>query len=220
VSLPEASELNVIDKQQQPEVPSAFDRQRPTSIGANRIIMVKPLTFKGDKKPKKRKRADADAGEGAGPDDNAERQVKAAKAAEDPEPSDDDSWVSADAVSDVSGPIMFVLPSEPPTALACDANGKVFAMPVENIIDGNPSTAEPHDVRQVWVANRIAGTEHFRFKGHHGKYVLGTSLLVPSHRKNIITSLTPYTCADTCPATRSASSPRRQTPSRRSRPST
>jgi protein FRG1 len=133
--------------------------------------MVKPLTFKGDKKPKKRKRAEA--GEGAGHDDNPERQVKAPKA-DDANAGDDadndDSWVSADAVSDISGPVMFVLPSEPPTALACDANGKVFALPIENIIDGNPSTAEPHDVRQVWVANRIVGTEHFRLKGHHGKY--------------------------------------------------
>ncbi|KAK0631960.1 FRG1-like protein [Immersiella caudata] len=66
---------------------------------------------------------------------------------------------------------MFVLPTEPPTALACDANGKVFTLPIENIVDGNPLTAEPHDVRQVWVANRIVGTEHYRFKGHHGKYL-------------------------------------------------
>jgi protein FRG1 len=135
--------------------------------------MVKPLTFKGDKKPKKRKRTDA--GEGAGQDDNPERQLKAAKADADADPDNDpdndDSWVSADVVTDIAGPIMFVLPSEPPSALACDANGKVFALPIENIVDGNPSTAEPHDVRQVWVANRIVGTEHFRFKGHHGKYL-------------------------------------------------
>ncbi|KAK4151084.1 FRG1-like family-domain-containing protein [Chaetomidium leptoderma] len=133
--------------------------------------MVKPLTFKGDKKPKKRKRTDAT--EGAGQDDNPERQLKTTKPdkadADDDEA--DDSWVSADVVSDISGPIMFVLPSETPTALACDATGKVFALPIENIIDANPSTAEPHDVRQVWVANRIVGTEHYRFKGHHGKYL-------------------------------------------------
>ncbi|KAK0657367.1 FRG1-like protein [Cercophora newfieldiana] len=49
--------------------------------------------------------------------------------------------------------------------------GKVFTLPIENIVDGNPVTAEPHDVRQVWVANRIVGTEHYRFKGHHGKYL-------------------------------------------------
>ena len=131
--------------------------------------MVKPLTFKGDKKPKKRKRA-AEAG-----DEGGDRQLRSTKQAageneDDAEnPDNDDSWVSAEVVSDVSGPVMFVLPTEPPTALACDANGKVFTLPVENIIDGNPATAEPHDVRQVWVANRIVGTEHFRFKGHHGR---------------------------------------------------
>jgi protein FRG1 len=140
--------------------------------------MVKPLTFKGDKKPKKRKRTDVGEGAGAGQDDNAERQLKASKpddaAADDTE---DDSWVSADAVTDISGPVMFVLPSEPPTALACDAAGKVFALPIENIVDANPSSAEPHDVRQVWVANKIVGTDHFRLRGHHGKYVS-----TPTHR--------------------------------------
>lgn len=139
--------------------------------------MVKPLTFKGDKKPKKRKRAEAGDTEG---------QVKAAKAddaVEADNDGDDDSWVSADAVTDIAGPVMFVLPSDPPTALACDANGKVFALPVENIVDGNPTTAEPHDVRQVWVANRIAGTEHFRFKGHHGKYAVTLPFPPPAPRR-------------------------------------
>ena len=126
--------------------------------------MVKPLSFKGDKKAKKRKRPNA--GEPA-IDDAESQQLKVAKVEEDPE--NDDSWVSADVVTDVSGPVMFVLPTEPPTALACDATGKVFALPIENIMDDNPSTAEPHDVRQVWVANKIVGTEHYRFKGHHGK---------------------------------------------------
>lgn len=85
---------------------------------------------------------------------------------------EDDSWVTAEATVDVVGPVVFVLPSEPPTCIACDTNGKVFASPLENIIDEDPSTAEPHDVRQVWVANRVAGTETFSFKGHHGKYVI------------------------------------------------
>ena len=124
--------------------------------------MVKPLTFKGDKKPKKRKRADPETAE-----DRPGKELKALQAEE--ETADDDTWVSAEAISDVVGPIMFVLPSDTPTSLACDANGKVFALPIENIIDDNPLTAEPHDVHQVWVANKISGTEHFRFKGHHGK---------------------------------------------------
>ncbi|KHN94552.1 FRG1-like family protein [Metarhizium album ARSEF 1941] len=130
--------------------------------------MVKPLSFKGDKKPKKRKRAaqaDRDDGE-AGPS----RAQKAGINERDLAP-DDESWVSADVAADVVGPVMIVLPIEAPSALACDPSGKVFAMPVENIVDGNPASAEPHDVRMVWVANRVSGTDDFRFKGHHGRYL-------------------------------------------------
>ncbi|KAI0505794.1 FRG1-like family-domain-containing protein [Xylaria bambusicola] len=127
--------------------------------------MVKPLTFKGDKKPKKRKRTEAEsAPEGAGPSELVTAQPLE-------EEGDDDSWVSAESLVDVVGPVMLVLPTAPPTCLACDANGKVFTDPIENIIDGNPLTAEPHNVRQVWVANKIYGTENFRFKGRYGKYL-------------------------------------------------
>jgi protein FRG1 len=122
--------------------------------------MVKALTFKGDKKPKKRKRGESER-------NGEEKQT--GTIAEDT--GDDNSWVTADAVTDVAGPILFVLPTDPPSALACDVNGKVFTVPIENIIDGNPASAEPHDVRQVWVANQVTGTESFRFRGHHSKYV-------------------------------------------------
>lgn len=130
--------------------------------------MVKPLTFKGDK-PKKRKiRTDHDTPSTAKApkptpqenDDNAPEEDQ-----------EDQSWVSADTPSDLAGPVVLVLPSEKPTCIASDANGKVFASELENTIEGDPATAEPHDVRQVWVATRVAGTEGFSFKGHHGKYV-------------------------------------------------
>ncbi|KAI0160825.1 actin-crosslinking protein [Xylariaceae sp. FL1272] len=127
--------------------------------------MVKPLSFKGDKKPKKRKRTEADSAT----ENIASNELVATAPPDHGE--DDDSWVSAEAVGDVTGPVMIVLPSSPPTCIACDANGKVFTDPIENIIDGNPSTAEPHDVRQVWVANKIHGTENYRFKGRYGKYL-------------------------------------------------
>lgn len=127
--------------------------------------MVKPLTFKGDKKVKKRKRTDV---EKASRDDAVNEETgQVQKTGEEAE--NDDSWVSAEATTDVVGPIMIVLPTDTPSALACDATGKVFTVPIENIVDGNPATAEPHDVRQVWIANRVAGTENFRFKGHHGR---------------------------------------------------
>jgi protein FRG1 len=133
--------------------------------------MVKALTFKGDKKSKKRKRPVdteekfGDSKQPAGDEAAVSKQEGNTTAI------DDDSWVTAEAVGDVMGPIVFVLPSEPPSCIACDANGKVFASPLENTIDGDPSTAEPHDVRQVWIANRVAGMETFTFKGHAGKYV-------------------------------------------------
>ena len=132
--------------------------------------MVKPLTFKGDKKSKKRKRT-ADIAEKFGDAEGStgDGQAVSKKAEGDPAVEDDDSWVTAEAMGDIMGPVVFVLPSDPPTCLACDASGKVFASSLENIIDGDPSTAEPHDVRQVWVASRVAGTESFSFKGHHAK---------------------------------------------------
>jgi protein FRG1 len=130
--------------------------------------MVKPLTFKGDKKIKKRKRVDASEKFGDG-EKSTSTEVVISQIERDDPAVEDDSWVTAEATGDVIGPIVLVLPSEPPTCIACDINGKVFASPLENIIDNDPSTAEPHDVRQVWVANRVAGTETFSFKGHHGK---------------------------------------------------
>ncbi|KAJ5037220.1 uncharacterized protein L3040_007398 [Drepanopeziza brunnea f. sp. 'multigermtubi'] len=132
--------------------------------------MVKPLSFKGDKKTKKRKRVDVAEKFGDGEDLPSAKQPTASKPELDA-PVDDDSWVTAEATGDVVGPIVLVLPSEPPSCVACDTNGKVFASALENIINDDPSTAEPHDVRQVWVANRVAGTESFTFKGHHGRYL-------------------------------------------------
>lgn len=126
--------------------------------------MVKALSFKGDKKAKKRKRV-ADA------EDAEHSSSKALTTSAPADEESDDSWVSADAPSDISGPIVIVLPTDKATCLACDAVGKVFASELENIVDGDAATAEPHDVRQVFVANRVAGTEDFNLKGHHGRYM-------------------------------------------------
>jgi protein FRG1 len=132
--------------------------------------MGKALTFKGDKKSKKRKRTVNTAEKFGDEEGPAGKEIALSKPEGDPSVEDDDSWVTAEAVGDIVGPVVFVLPSEPPTCIACDTNGKVFASPLENIVDGDASTAEPHDVRQVWVANLVAGTESFSFKGHHAKY--------------------------------------------------
>ncbi|MCJ1479521.1 hypothetical protein MMC13_008207 [Lambiella insularis] len=126
--------------------------------------MVKPLAFKGDKKSRKRKHTEAaDLEDRAKP---LQSTGSAATAAD-----DDDSWVTADAPSDITGPVIFALPTTSPTCIACDANGKVFTSDIENVVEGDLATAEPHDVRQVWVANRVAGTEYISFKGHHGRYL-------------------------------------------------
>ncbi|THZ11137.1 actin-crosslinking protein [Aureobasidium pullulans] len=145
--------------------------------------MVKPLSFKGDKKVKKRKRSRDDEADGHGP---ASKDIKGGALQHQDE--DDESWVSADAVTDIAGPVIFVLPTRPPTCLACDANGKVFASAVENMVDDSPSTAEPHDVRQVFIANRIAGTDTFSFKGHHGKYLNSDKFGILSATRDAISS--------------------------------
>lgn len=124
--------------------------------------MPKALHFKGDKKVKKRRKA-------ADPYDADDAHAKHPAPSAPAEAENDDSWVSADAPSDISGPIVIVLPTDKPACLACDANGKVFASELENIIESDVATAEPHDVRQVFVANRVAGTEQLSLKGHHGR---------------------------------------------------
>ncbi|KAJ5893407.1 hypothetical protein N7495_005098 [Penicillium taxi] len=137
--------------------------------------MVKPLTFKGDKPKKRKSRTDPEnPSKSRKTDTTADTDaVVLHKQATDEQDdnTEDQTWVSADAPSDISGPIVLVLASEKPTCVASDATGVVFASLLENIIEGDAGTAEPHDVRQVWVATRVAGTESFSFKGHHGKYL-------------------------------------------------
>lgn len=116
--------------------------------------MVKPLAFKGEKTNKKRKAVTAE--------DNIQSQKKTRESLADTQ--EDDHWVTADAVGDISGPIVIVLPSTSMSCIACDAEGKVFVSKMENVVE-----VEPHDVRQVWIASRVAGTDSIGLKGHHGR---------------------------------------------------
>ena len=131
---------------------------------------IKPLSFKGDKKSHKKRKRDPE-------DENAKPEstslVPTSTAANGEATDEDDSWVSCDLPSDLTGPTLLVLPTTPPTALASDPLGNIFASPLENVVEGDPATAEPHDVRQVWIATRIAGTGEGQvsFKGAHGKYL-------------------------------------------------
>ena len=133
--------------------------------------MVKPLTFKGDKKSKKRKISHTDESEKFGEEKTPSDSTALTQQNASLETDEDDSWVSAEDVTDITGPIIITLASEVPKCIACDANGKVFPSELENVVEGDPKTAEPHDVRQVWIANRAAGTETFSLKGHHGRCV-------------------------------------------------
>ncbi|PSK51969.1 Protein frg1 [Elsinoe australis] len=127
--------------------------------------MVKSLTFKGDPKPKKRKRAPS-------PSASAPPSTLTTTTAPEETPTSDADWVLADSVADITGPVLLVFAASTPTScLASDANGAVFASPVENIIESSPSSAEPSDVRQVWIATKVAGTEGVSFKGSHGRYL-------------------------------------------------
>lgn len=55
--------------------------------------------------------------------------------------------------------------------MACDATGKVYASVLENIEGENLNTAEPAEVKQVWVVTKIHGAERYSLKSHHGKYL-------------------------------------------------
>lgn len=141
--------------------------------------MVKPLTFKGDK-PKKRKHTSTSTSTSDGSHPSKKQSTSTSLTAQQEDPSatehhdentlSDQSWVSADTSSDISGPILLILRTTPPTCLATDAHGTVFASPLENMIEGDPRTAEPHDVRQVWIASKIAGIEGWSLKGSNGRY--------------------------------------------------
>ncbi|KAK6338793.1 hypothetical protein TWF696_009603 [Orbilia brochopaga] len=161
--------------------------------------MVKPLHFKGDKKPlkaTKRKRADDDESAatctslsastaekfGAGASTavvgtssrdvekkEKEREKERRVVSEDVDA--DDGWVNSDSLDDIRGPVIFAFASSPPTCLACDANGKVFASVLRDVDGEDLATAEPHDVRQVWTPTRIPSSTKFAFKGHHGRYL-------------------------------------------------
>ncbi|KAF1988586.1 actin-crosslinking protein [Aulographum hederae CBS 113979] len=154
---------------------------------------VKPLTFKGDKsKTKKRKRVATDDDPENAP--SSKQLATTSSKPQNEETPDDDSWVSADVPSDITGPVLIVLPTDVPSALVSDAFGKVFTLEIENLIEGDPSTSEPHDLRQVWIANRVAGTETFTFKAGNKKYLGCDKEGVLAASQNAITPEERWSC--------------------------
>ncbi|KAG0135268.1 FRG1-like family-domain-containing protein [Tuber indicum] len=125
--------------------------------------MVKALRFKGDKKVKKRKRAEVDNGN---TEESSSSKVAKQQGSEEPE-----GWVDSESLEDINGPIILTFSAARPICIACDAVGKVFASPIDSAEGEDLSTAEPTDVKQVWVATKIHGTEKYSFKSHHGRYL-------------------------------------------------
>lgn len=123
--------------------------------------MVKPLSFKGDKKTKKRKHREV-------AEPNADQDATSRL-----DSTEDSSWSLPADATELAGPALVVLPTLPPTCLAFDPLGNVFASRLENLIEGDPKTAEPDDVQQVWIASRIAGMapNEINFKSSHGGYL-------------------------------------------------
>lgn len=141
---------------------------------------IKPLSFKGDaKKAKKRKQRSYEEGEEGSrrAEDGGTTMISSMTTTGSSnvtaDPSSDDSWTTPDVASDVAGPTILILATQPPTCLASDAHGNIFASPVENIFESHLETVEPHDVRQVWVASAVAGTAdgQISLKASHGGYL-------------------------------------------------
>lgn len=122
--------------------------------------MVKPLSFKGEKKPKKRKHHESALAANDG-------EIAAVDTEE------DDSWTMPNDAAELTGPTVIVLPTKPPTCLASDSAGNVYASKLENMVENDPKTAEPHSVQQVFVVSKVVGmaSNEITLKASHGNYL-------------------------------------------------
>jgi hypothetical protein len=74
---------------------------------------------------------------------------------------------------DLTGPIIFTFSAaRSAICIASDAAGAVFASPLDGAADAEDlASAEPDSVQQVWVCNRVHGTDKFSLKSHAGRYL-------------------------------------------------
>jgi protein FRG1 len=116
--------------------------------------MVTKLKFKGEKQ-KKRKRPQEDGEpQSTGEDTGAE------------------GWTNAESLDDIStGPLFITFASSPPVALASDPLGKIYASQIAADAEGEIGKAEPDDVRQVWIATRVIGSNKISLKTATGKFL-------------------------------------------------
>jgi len=82
-----------------------------------------------------------------------------------------EGWATMEQIEELTGPVMFTFAATKPICMACDATGKVFASVLDNIEGENLNTVEPAEVKEVWVINKIHGTDSYSLKSHHGKYL-------------------------------------------------
>lgn len=73
-----------------------------------------------------------------------------------------------------------------PICMACDATGKVYASVIDIIEGEDLSTAKPAEVKQVWVINKIHGSDKYSLKSHRGKYLTCDKFGVLSATKEAI----------------------------------
>lgn len=120
--------------------------------------MVTKLKFKGDK-PKKRKLNQDEAGKQGSGSNIGENE--------------EEGWVDADTLDDIStGPLFITFASSPPVAVASDPLGKVCASVIKLPNDEEDlSNARPDDVRQVWIATRLAESGKISLKTATGKFL-------------------------------------------------
>lgn len=116
--------------------------------------MVTKLKFKGEKQ-KKRKRTQDDAEKQLASEDNGQ-----------------EGWTNAESLDDIStGPLFITFASSSPVAVASDPLGKIYASPITGAAEGEIGNAEPSDIRQVWIATKVIGSNKISLKTATGKFL-------------------------------------------------
>jgi len=138
----------------------------------SRINMVTKLKFKGEK-TKKRKRHE----------ESEDRQAHLGRGDE-----EEQGWVDAESLDDIStGPLFITFSSTPPIAIGCDPLGKVYAALLgKKEGSGDLENFEPEDVRQVWVATRLADSNKISLKTATGKFLSCDKIGILSASKEAI----------------------------------
>lgn len=118
-----------------------FSIRRPDTPTPN--MSIKKLSFKGDS-VKKRKRT------------VTKSSTTSTTAEQSGTVDDEEGWLDADCLEDITGPTIVLFNYETPVSLCADSRGSVFTLPLDPV-PSSLSDAEPHDVRQVFIASSLAG---------------------------------------------------------------